>query len=77
MNPEWLSSDKENMPPIKLVTPPSLRNLSLEEENNEVEHKTTTWEANVARNLDPLPRSSSPYPKEDQHIRRLRYRHRQ
>ena len=61
--PEWLSSDKENMPPIELVTPSSLRNLSLEEENNEIEHKATTWEANVARSLDPLPRSSSPYPK--------------
>ena len=51
------------MPPIELVTPPSLRNLSLEEENNEIEHEATSWEANVARNLDPLPRSSSPYPK--------------
>ena len=61
--PEWLSSDKENMPPIKSVTPHSLRNLTLEEENNEVEHEATTWEANVARNLDSLPRSSSPYPK--------------
>ena len=47
-----------------MVTPPSLRNLSLEEENNEVEHEATLWEANVARNLDPLSRSSSPYPKE-------------
>ena len=53
--PEWLSSDKENMPPIELVTPSSLRNLSLEEENNEVEHKATSWEANVARNLGSLP----------------------
>ena len=36
--PEWLSSDKENMPPIEPVTPPSLQNLCLEEEeNNEVE----------------------------------------
>ena len=61
--PEWLSSDKENMPPIKLVTPPSLRNLSLEEENNKIECEATMWEANVARSLDPLPRSSSPYPK--------------
>ena len=61
--PEWLSSDKENMPPIESVTPPSLRNLSLEEENNEIEHEATMWEANVARSLDPLPRSSSPYPK--------------
>ena len=47
--PEWLSSNKENMPPIESVTPPSLRNLSLEEENNEIEHEATTWEANVAR----------------------------
>ena len=53
--PEWLSSNKENMPPIESVTPPSLRNLSLEEENNEVEHEATMWEANVARSLDPLP----------------------
>ena len=61
--PEWLHSYKKNMPPIELVTPPSLRNLSLEEENNEVEHEATTWEASVTRYLDPLPRSSSPYPK--------------
>ena len=58
--PEWLSS---NMPPIKLVTPPFLGNLSLEEENNKIEHEATMWEANVARSLDPLPRSNSPYPK--------------
>ena len=50
------------MPPIESIIPPSLRNLSLEEENKE-EHKATSWEANVARNLDPLPKSSSPYPK--------------
>ena len=37
--------------------------MSIEEENNEVEHEATSWEANVARNLDSLPRSSSPYPK--------------
>ena len=61
--PEWLSSDKENMPPIESVTPHSLRNLSLKEENNEIDHDATMWEANVARSLDPLPRSSSPYPK--------------
>ena len=61
--PEWLSSNKENMPPVESVTPPSLRNLSLEEEINETEHKATLWEANVARNLETLPRSSSPYPR--------------
>ena len=61
--PDWLSSNKENMPLIESITPPSLRNLSLEEENNEIEHEATLWEANVARNLESLPRSSSPYPK--------------
>ena len=50
------------MPPIESVTRPSLRNLSLEEEINEPEHKAASWEANVARNLETLPRSSSPYP---------------
>ena len=61
--PDCLSSNKENMPPIELVTPPSLRNLSLEEEINEPEHEATLWEANVARKLETLPRSSSPYPR--------------
>ena len=51
------------MPPIESITPPSLGNLSIEEENNETEHEATSWEANVARNLDSLSRSSSPYPK--------------
>ena len=62
--PDCLSSDKENMHPIESITPPSLKNLSLEEKNIENnEHKATSWEANVAQNLDSLPRSSSPYPK--------------
>ena len=61
--PEWLSSDKDNMPPIESVTPPSLRNLSLEEEINEPEHEATSLEANVARKLETLPRSRSLYPR--------------
>ena len=66
--PDCLSSDKENMPPIESITPPSLKNLSLEEENNENnEHEATMWEVNVAWNLDSLPRSSSPYPKKKTH----------
>ena len=65
--PNCLSSDKENMPPIESITPPSLRNLSIEEENNEIEHEATSWEANVAQNLALLPRSSSPYPKKKTH----------
>ena len=51
------------MPPIELVTPPSLRNLSLEEEANEPENEATSWEANVARNLETMPRAKSPYPR--------------
>ena len=67
--PECLDSDKENMPSIESVTLPSLRNLSLEEENinDDDEHEATLWEASVARNLDSLPRSSSPYPKKKTH----------
>ena len=66
--PDCLSSDKENMPPIESITPPSLKNLSLEEKNNENdEHEATSWEANVAWKLDSLPRSSSPYPKKKTH----------
>ena len=29
--PKCLSSDKENIPPLESITPPSLKNLSLEE----------------------------------------------
>ena len=58
-----MSSDKENMPPTESVTPPSLRNLSLEEEVNEPENEATSWEASVARNVETIPRASSPYPR--------------
>ena len=53
------------MPPLESITPPSLKNLSIEEENSKTEHEATPWEANVARNLDSLPRSSSLYPKKE------------
>ena len=58
-----MSSGKENMPPTESVTPPSLRNVSLEEEVNEPENKATSWKANVARNVETIPRASSPYPR--------------
>ena len=61
--PDWMNSDKENMPPTESVTPPSLRNLSLEEEANEPENKATSWEASVVRNVETIPRASSPYPR--------------
>ena len=58
-----MSSDKENMPPTESVTPPSLRNLSFEEKVNEPENEATSWEASVARNVETIPRASSPYPR--------------
>ena len=61
--PEYLSSDKESIPPTKSITPPSLKNLSLEEGINSNENEVTSWEASVARNVVTTPRASSPYPK--------------
>ena len=56
-----MSSDKENMPPTESITPPSLRNLSLEEEADNNENEATSWEANVARKLVTTPRASLPF----------------
>ena len=39
--PDWMSSDKENMPLTESVTPPSLRNLSLEEDADNNENNAT------------------------------------
>ena len=61
--PDCLSFDKENIPPTQSVTPPFLRNLSLEEEVNKPENKAISWKASVARNLETTPRTSPPYPK--------------
>ena len=61
--PDCMSSDKENIPPTESISPPSLRNLSPEEEADDNENEATLWEASVARNLMTTPRASSPYPK--------------
>ena len=63
--PECLSSDKENIPPTESITPPSLKNLSLEEGTNGNENEATSWEASVARNIMTLPRASWPSTLED------------
>ena len=62
--PDWMSSDKENMPPIESVTPPSLRNLSLEEEVDDDNNEATLWEANVVKKLVTTPRASLPFLKQ-------------
>ena len=61
--PDCMRSDKENIPLTEPVTPPSLKNLSLEEEANDNENKATSWEASVARNIMTTPKASSPFPK--------------
>ena len=52
----------KNDPPTESITPPSLKNLSLEEGRNGNENRATFWEASVARNIVITPRASSPYP---------------
>ena len=59
-----MSSDKENIPVTESVTPPSLRNLSLEEEADDNENKATLWEASVVRKLMTTPRASCPFLKQ-------------
>ena len=59
--PECLSSDKENIPPLESITPPSLKNLSLEEGITGNETEATSWEASVAKTIMTTPWASSPY----------------
>ena len=59
--PECLSSDKENILPLKSITP-SLKNLSLEKGTTGNDNEATSWEANVAKTIVTTPRASSPYP---------------
>ena len=62
VEPKCLSSNKENIPPLKSITPPSLKNLSLEEGMTGNETETTSWEASVAKTTLTTSRVSSPYP---------------
>ena len=57
-----MSSDKENIPPLESITPPSLKNLSLEEGTTGNKTEATSWEASVAKTIMTTPRASSPYP---------------
>ena len=56
-----MSSDKESMPLTESVTPPSLRNLSLEEEVEDDNNEATSWEANVVRKLVTITRAILPF----------------
>ena len=57
-----LSSDKENIPPLESIAPPSLKNLSLEEGTTGDDMEATSWEAGVAKTIMTTPRASFPYP---------------
>ena len=69
--PECLSSDKENIPPIESITPPSLKNLSLEGRMTGNETEATSWEASVAKTIMTTPRASSPYPDQPSTLEQL------
>ena len=69
--PDCLSSDKENILPTESITPPSLKNLSLEEGTNSNKNEATSWEASVARNIVTTQRASSPYPKQTSTLEEL------
>ena len=60
--PEYLSSNKKNIPPLESITPPSLKNLSLEQGMTGNETEATSWEASVAKTIMTTPRASSSYP---------------
>ena len=60
--PKCLSSNKENIPPLESITPPSLKNLSLEEGMTGNETEVTSLEASVAKTIMTTSRASSPYP---------------
>ena len=60
--PECFSSDKEKILPLQSITPPSLKNLSLEEGMTGNKNEATSWEVSVAKNIMTAPRASSPYP---------------
>ena len=60
--PECLSSNKENILPLDSITPPSLKNPSLEEGMTGNDSEATSWEASVAKTIMTTPRASSPYP---------------
>ena len=69
--PECLSSDKQNIPPIESITPPSLKNLSLEEGMTGNETEAISWEANVAKTIMTTPRASYPYPDQPSTLEQL------
>ena len=69
--PECLSSDKENIPTIESITPPSFKNLSLEEGMTGNETEVTSSEASVAKTIMTTPRSSSPYPDQPSTLEQL------
>ena len=60
--PECLSSNKENIPPLESITPPSLKNLSLEEGMTGNDTEDTSSEPSVAKSVMTTPMASSPYP---------------
>ena len=57
-----MSSDKENILPFESISPPFLKNLSLEEGTTGNDTEATSWEASVVKTVMTTSRASSPYP---------------
>ena len=66
-----MSSDKENILPFESITPPSLKNLHLEEGMTGNETEATSWEASVAKTIMTTSRASSPYPDQPSTLEQL------
>ena len=69
--PECLSSDKEKIPPVESITPPSLKNLSLKEGMTGNETEAMSCEASVAKIIMTTARASSPYPDQPSTLEQL------
>ena len=70
--PECLSSDKENIPPIESITPPSLKDLSLEEAMTENDTEATCWDANVVKKHHDFAQGKFSLSRPSQHTRTIR-----
>ena len=70
--PECLSSDNENIPPIESITPPSLKNLSLEEGMIGNKTESTSWETSVVKTIMTHTQGKFSLPRQTQHVSTIR-----
>ena len=69
--PECLSSDKENIPPLKSITPPSLKNLSLEEGMTGNDTEATCWKVQCSKDHYDHAQGKFSLPRQTWHVRTI------